>query len=242
MLTELQFEHVHIARLEHGVAASKASLILTAALSQQQHRIRRFAFGDILGQADRPISEVLLVTGGLVSVVVDLSDGEQIETAMAGPGVAIGAEAVFGYETWLNTTVAQSAGTALSFSVSDLSAAARRDTGLQQLLFKSELWLKAQAQQSAACNARHNIRQRVCTWLLRAHDALQEDDVPFTQEFLAHMLGVQRERVSRIAHRLMVDGIVDYRRGHIRIDGSKLELEACECVHVLREHYKRFFA
>jgi CRP-like cAMP-binding protein len=214
-----------------------ASTLVTA-----KHRIRHFASGDILGQADSPISEVLLVSSGLVSVVVDLSDGEQIETAMAGPGVAIGAAVVFGEETWLNTSVAHSAVTGLSFSISDLSTAARRDTGLQQLLFKSELWLKAQAQQLAACNAKHNIRQRVCTWLLRAHDALQEDDLPFTQEMLAHMLGARRGSVSKTAHQLMVDGIVEYRRGHIRIDGSKLEPEACECVHVLREHYKRVFA
>ena len=56
------------------------------------------------------------------------------------------------------------------------------------------------------------------------------------------MLGAQPERVSKIARRLMVDGVVDYRRGHIRIDETKLELEACEGVHVLREHYKKFFA
>jgi Crp-like helix-turn-helix domain len=53
----------------------------------------------------------------------------------------------------------------------------------------------AQVQQTAACNALHDVQTRMCRWLLRMHD-LGGVDLPLTQEFLAQMLGVRRTSVT----------------------------------------------
>jgi len=37
-------------------------------------------------------------------------------------------------------------------------------------------------------------------WLLRARDLSESDTLPFTQEFLANMVGVNRTSVSPVAH------------------------------------------
>ncbi len=49
-----------------------------------------------------------------------------------------------------------------------------------------------QVAQSSACNRPHPIEQRCARWLLLTHDRVASDEFPFTQEFLAQMLGVQR--------------------------------------------------
>jgi len=49
-----------------------------------------------------------------------------------------------------------------------------------------------QVAQSAACNQFHSLVQRCCRWLLMTHDRMQSNEFLLTQEFLAMMLGVQR--------------------------------------------------
>ena len=39
---------------------------------------------------------------------------------------------------------------------------------IRQLMFRNEQYLLAQAQQTAACNAKHRIPHRLATWILRA--------------------------------------------------------------------------
>ena len=60
---------------------------------------------------------------------------------------------------------------------------------LISLVVRHEQTLFAQAQQSTACMANHD-KARICRWMLRARDLSGSDHLPFTQEFLAEMLGV----------------------------------------------------
>jgi hypothetical protein len=63
-------------------------------------------------------------------------------------------------------------------------------------LVHHERALSAQTQQVAACNALHELEERLSRWLLQSRDLLQSDTLPLTQEFLAQMLGVQRSSVT----------------------------------------------
>jgi hypothetical protein len=54
-------------------------------------------------------------------------------------------------------------------------------------------------QQSVACNALHSLEARLCRWLLRAHDCVDGNAIPLTQDFLAQMLGVRRTTVNATA-------------------------------------------
>ena len=103
---------------------------------------------------------------------------------------------------------------------------------------RHEQTVYAQAQQSAACNASHHVEARLCRWMLRARDLSGSDVLPFTQEFLAEMLGVRRTSVSVVAHTLQQAGFIKYIRGRIQIinvDG--LEQAACECYGTVKAHY-----
>src|ERR1700712_481461 len=100
---------------------------------------------------------------------------------------------------------------------------------LRGLLVKYEQFFLAQVQQTAACNALHNVQARSCKWLLRMHD-LVGDDIPLTQEFLAQMMGVRRTSVTEVAGELQRAGMISYSRGRIRIKEVNLIRQwACEC-------------
>jgi CRP-like cAMP-binding protein len=109
------------------------------------------------------------------------------------------------------------------------------------LLIKYEQFFLAQVQQTAACNAVHNVRSRTCKWLLRMHD-LVGSKLPLTQEFLAQMMGVRRTSVTQVAKELQQSGMITYSRGRIRIvDLDLVRQSACECNEDIRSHYRRIF-
>ena len=107
------------------------------------------------------------------------------------------------------------------------------------LLVKYEQFFLSQVQQTAACNAVHDVQARTCKWLLRMHD-LVGVDLELTQEFLAQMLGVRRTSVSLVANTLQNAGLIRYSRGRIEItDLAGLRAASCECYGRVKMHYDR---
>jgi CRP-like cAMP-binding protein len=97
-----------------------------------------------------------------------------------------------------------------------------------------------QASQSALCNVRHTIEERMCRWLLTVADRRGTDEFDITHEFMATMLGVRRSGVTVIAGALKAAGVLDYTRGSITLlDRPGLEKISCECYGVVRDHFKR---
>jgi CRP-like cAMP-binding protein len=206
------------------------------------HRARQLAFvhGDVIGESGRPIDHVFFPSSGMISVVVDLRDGGRVEAAMVGRRNAIGASVVFGGRTHLNTSFAQLPGSGWSLMAADMIELANREKDVRTVLFDNEQFLLAQAQQTAACNARHVIPQRLATWILRASDASGGEELTLTQEYLAQMLGVQRASVSMFAGALQDKGLIFYRRGRVKVlDREGLGRQACECEAALRHQHGR---
>jgi CRP-like cAMP-binding protein len=203
---------------------------------------KSFVHGDVLAEAGSPIDQVYFPNSGLISIVVPLKNGEMIEAGIVGRRDVFGASAAFGAKTHVNRAVAQMPGSFSMIKAADLINAADKSETLRRDLFLHDQFMLAQAQQSAACNARHDITQRLATWLLRVRDRAEQEELALTQEFLSQMLGVQRASVSIAAGAMQQAGMIQYRRGNIQItDTPRLEQTACECFSVLREHYARAF-
>jgi CRP-like cAMP-binding protein len=197
--------------------------------------------GRILADTHQRIETVYFPHSGILSFVVELEDGEGIETGMVGRDGVFGATQALDDKICLNKVVVQVPGIATVLSADRLKGIANSLPNFRSLLIKYDLFFAAQAQQTSACNAVHNVHQRICKWLLRMHE-LVGDDLPLTQEFLAQMMGVQRASVSTVATALQKAGLISYRRGHIHIvDIAQVKEHACECNASLASHYDKIF-
>jgi CRP-like cAMP-binding protein len=97
--------------------------------------------------------------------------------------------------------------------------------------------------QIAGCHRLHRAEERLARWLLMAQDRVQSDYLYFTQEFLAMMLGARRTTVTVVAGALQESGLIEYRRGHVKIlNRENLAAAACECYQVISELYKNLYA
>jgi CRP-like cAMP-binding protein len=201
--------------------------------------VRDFSQGEVLAETGSPVREVFFPTSGIVSLVVQLKEGEMVESAMVGrDGVVNGASALNG-KVALHKALVQVGGSASVISAVQLEKVADQFRDRRVLIIRHEQVLLAQSQQSGACNASHLIEARMCRWLLRTRDLAQTDDLMITQEFLAQMLGVQRSSITVVAGTLQRAGLISYRRGHVRIvDVEGLKDAACECYETIRQHYE----
>ena len=199
-----------------------------------------FKRGTVLAATGAAVQNVYFPHTGIISLVVELNEGEVIETAMVGrDGAVTGASALDG-KVSLNKAIVQLAGAGSVVSADRLAKIADDFKEFRALLIRHEQVLFAQSQQSAACNASHLVEARMCRWLLRTRDLAGSDDLTITQEFLAQMLGVRRTSLSVVANTLQKAGYIRYKRGHVRIlDAKGLAEAACECYEVVKGHYDR---
>jgi CRP-like cAMP-binding protein len=216
-----------------SLSASDAAAIVPHLRSVQlEHQSILLDAGDL-------IKAVYFPTGAIISLVVGLSTGETVEAAMVGKDGVVGAASALDGKISLNRAIVQISGTSLVCDVDALKGAALQSHSLLAKLIRHEQTVFAQAQQSTACMATHDVEARLCRWLLRARDLSGGDTLLFTQEFLAEMLGVRRTSVTSVAHTLQRAGMIKYTRGKIQIlsvDG--LRETACECYETINSQYQ----
>jgi CRP-like cAMP-binding protein len=192
--------------------------------------------GEFLHPAGVPIAHVYFPESGMVSMLTVMKSGEQIETAIIGSeGVVGGWVAIDGAIANTQATV-QIEGSAWKIATPKFLEMYKRSDPFRSVMNGYQGVILFQAQQSAACHAIHSVEARFCRWLLISQDVIGSDRVALTQEFLSHMLGVQRSSVSLSAHALQNSGLIRYTRGKIKIvDRKSLEQCACECYSVIRD-------
>jgi CRP-like cAMP-binding protein len=195
---------------------------------EQQHLL--FEAGDV-------VEHVYFPTGAIISLVLGLSTGEMVESAMVGKDGVVGASAALDDKISTTRAIVQLGGSTLVCDSGALKGAAMQSASLLSRLIRHEQTLMAQVQQSAACLAAHHTEARLCRWMLRARDLSGSDILNFTQEFLTEMLGVQRSSVTVVAHTLQQAGIIRYARGKIQIlNVEGMREAACECYEATRAH------
>jgi CRP-like cAMP-binding protein len=190
-----------------------------------------FEIGDTIRSVYFPVNAV-------VSLVVDLSTGQMTESAMVGNDGVVGASSALDGKIALCRGIVQLSGEAIVCDAQLIKTTALQSEHLISLVVRHEQTLFAQAQQSTACMANHTVEARLCRWMLRARDLSGSDDLPFTQEFLAEMLGVIRTSVSTVAHTLQQAGMINYSRGRIQIKNVEgLQQSTCECYETVKSQY-----
>lgn len=187
------------------------------------------------------IDHLFFIESGIGSMTTTFGDGSQVEVGMFGDESVIGVSALMGTKQSLNRVYMQMAGEGYSAPVEAARKEFERNTKFHGLALRYVQAQLTQATQSAGCNARHNIEQRLSRWLLLCADRAHSNTLPLAQEFIADMLGSTRPTVSVAAGLLKNKGLIEYRRGVIHIvDHAGLEQESCECYRVLKQHLDNY--
>jgi CRP-like cAMP-binding protein len=175
---------------------------------------------------------------GVVSVVVRLEDGRQVEASTIGNEGMVGMAALLNLELNPFTVIAQVPGTAYRIEAAAFARAVNSNPATGRLLRRYAAYRLAQASQTIACNAVHSVEERMCRWLLMAHDRAGREEFLLTHEFLAEMLGIRRQSVTVTAGIIQRAGLIHYRRGVMCIeDRTGLEEASCECYGISRDLY-----
>jgi len=199
--------------------------------------------GALIQDAGEIIDNIYFPLGGMISLLVVMRDGGGIEIATIGREGAVNAIAALGGRISSGRAVMQIEGDVAQIPAAKMRAAVEASASLRDLIVRYNDVHLALLQQTAGCNALHDVENRMCRWLLQTHDRSESDVIALTQEFLSEMLGVQRTSVTAIARGLQNEGLISYRRGRIEIvDRAGLEKRSCECYDTVRRRSEAFFA
>ncbi|MEZ0167410.1 Crp/Fnr family transcriptional regulator [Microvirga sp. TS319] len=195
----------------------------------------------ILHHSGTPMESIYFIESGLVAVSAKASPGKWVEVWM------IGSEGMTGLPVLLGDAecppfrrVVQVRGSAFRISRADFQSAVENIASWRAILLRYTEFVLLQTSQSAICEAHHTLKQRLCRWLLMAHDALDGEDIPLTHQMLARLLGVRRASITECLRALGDEGALDNTRALICVGNrERLESLACDCHTLIRSEYRR---
>lgn len=186
--------------------------------------------GELISDEYTAYDRVLFPINGVISVVLDMSNGDTAEVGIIGREGMTGLVIALGQRTANQRSVVQIPNGAMCVSTEAFSDVMAREPELKSYALRYGQAVLGASARLSACNALHAVNERCARWLLMAHDRVGKDLLLLTQEFLSQMLGVRRASVAIAASELQEAGLISYSRGHITILNRRgLESGACEC-------------
>ena len=194
----------------------------------------------VLFRAHMPLDVAYFPETCVISLLSRLTGGETPEVGLVGRD-GMGSVSVFpGVDTMPCDGVVLIGGAAQRMNAAVLRQEVHLGGPLHDVLGRFAHLTLARSMQMAACNGVHPVKERCARWLLMTHDLIDGDEFPLTQDVLAMMLGVRRQSVTIVARALQSVGVIDYRRGRVKvIDRKGLEAASCECYRLMRDEQHR---
>lgn len=201
-----------------------------------------FETGQVLYEPGDKLTHVYLPLSGMISLVSVMADGRSAESATVGREGAAAMSASGYVDDAFTRYVVQLPGSGYRATAADFEQMIDDSVAFCSAVTR---WREVYARmliQSVACNALHNVRQRLARWILATHDRTETDRLPLTQEFLAGMLGVKRNAINIVARDLQGMGVIEYKRGHVAvINPDALREVSCECYGLIRGEISKLF-
>jgi CRP-like cAMP-binding protein len=195
-----------------------------------------------LYEAERPLAYAYFMTSGIASVVTSMADGGTAEVGLIGSEGFVGSIHLLGPAPVYTNCFIQLEATALRIPFPKLQKAFQSSEEIRDRVLEFVQTQALSLGQLAGCHRLHEAEERLARWLLMAQDRVQSDDLNFTQEFLAMMLGARRTTVTMVAGALQRSGLIEYRRGRVKIlDRESLEAAACDCYKVTKQLYVNLY-
>lgn len=195
----------------------------------------------IIYRHDEPIEYVYFPTTAMLSWIATTSEGERVEVGVVGWEGMVGIPEILGYESSPYAVEVELPGEAVRIGAQRFKAEFQRFASIHSILFRYTYTALMQLAQSNACGRFHTVEERLCRWLLMAHDRSASDELRLTQEILAGMIGARRPAVTLVVGALQKAGLIQARRGRIvLLDRERMEAAACECYPIIRRAFDQF--
>jgi CRP-like cAMP-binding protein len=202
-----------------------------------------FTLGDMVCDAGGLLRHAYFPYGSVLSLLTVLENGAAIETANIGREGAFGLFAAMYSRVSFNRCIVQLRGHAVRCPIELLRDEFKSSEHVRDLFVSYSETLLSQVQQTVACNSMHTTEERMCRWLLMMRDRAGGKSLPYTHEFLSHILGANRKSVTLAAQSMQTAGLISYRRGTIQIsDRTSLERASCECYAIVKERFDAFLS
>lgn len=165
----------------------------------------------------KPITHLMFVEVGMVSVVAVNGSDHRIEVGVIGGEGMTGVSLVMGDNEAQHSAYMQIGGNGYRVAQAPFLAAMAASPSFKSLMLKSAQAFMIQTAHTALANGRAKLEERLARWLLMAHDRMDTNAVTLTHEFLAVMLGVRRAGVTVALHGFEKRGFVTTRRGQLTL-------------------------
>jgi CRP-like cAMP-binding protein len=197
--------------------------------------------GQVLHEPDSPIEDVFFMEEGVVSLTANTEGIAQVEVGLTGREGFVGTSAMLNSVPYaVHRAFIQVQGNGYRVRASAFRCACDRSASLRTRCLRYIEFAMVQTSQVAACNARHNLTERLARWLLMVRDRVGSDNIPMTQEFMSFMLGVRRSGVSVAASTLQAGGLIRVQRGQVvLLDQAGLTAASCDCYRTIKANRDR---
>jgi CRP-like cAMP-binding protein len=192
----------------------------------------------VLHHGRAPMEYVYFLEEGLVSVLAEVGGGDLIEVWLVGREGMVGTPAILGVMTSRHRRIVHLGGSAFRLRCEDLAKVMDEVPSVRARFLQYAYLVLLQTSQIGACNAKHQVEQRLARWILMADDRCDADKLPLTQQTLSRMLGVRRATVTQCIASLERRGFIATARGSLGIvERQGLESTACPCYGIVRNQY-----
>ena len=173
-----------------------------------------------------------------ISLLDHQSSGRSVEIAVIGKEGSTGFHAAQGLTTSPCRTIVQMGGSMYRLGVRWLNTSV---PFLLQSLIRFGAVIFRHTVISVGCSQFHSVDQRLGRWLLAHQHRTGLTIFPFTHEFLAEQLGVQRGTVTEALAVLQGKKLVDAGYGKVKLLKSQaLEKVSCDCFQLAKEAIEEY--
>ena len=203
----------------------------------------KLSIGDIIFQAGDTIRHVYFPENGMISLLSVTEQGQAIEVGYTGYEGLVGITLLFERNEMPYQALTQAPTEALRVESKIITELFKQRGDFHNITLRYFYVILRQISQTCICNHFHKIEARLCRWLTVMCERSENKNLVLTQEFIAHILGVQRTSIGMIAASLQSAGIIRYSRGKVEIlNFERLKSAACECYEIVREEQRRFIS
>ena len=199
--------------------------------------------GTMFARAGDKLQTCLFPNSGMVSLLCVTEQGRSIESGFAGFEGLVGVSVLLGKNEIPYDALVQAPTTGFVAPASVVLELFRMGGVFHDAALRFAYVILKQMSQTCVCNHFHTIEARLCRWLTVMCERSGDRHLKLTQEFLAHMLGVQRTSIGMIANSLQRVGAIRYARGRVEIiDLERLRAGACDCYRIVRDENENFLS